>query len=139
MRRQRQSMGNNGFSLLEVLVALVIFTIGILGMAALQIVTIKGNYFSNNLTEATALAQQKFEELVQTDYSLDGSGQPLEAGTHSETNGIYTVNWTVQDDTPIQDTKTIVITVTWSERGKQHQTSLRLIKSSSVDDSYKAS
>ena len=134
-----QNVNNGGFSLLEVLIALTIFTIGILGMAALQITAIKGNYFSNNLSEATALAQQKFEELVQTDYNLDGTGQPLEAGNHSETSGKYTVNWTVQDDTPIQDTKTIIITVTWTERGKQHQTSLRLIKSSAVDESYKTS
>ena len=137
MDKKRLSLNDKGFSLLEVLVAVVIFAVGILAMAALQLTAIKGNHFSNNLTEATTIAQEKLEELIQTDYSLSNAGEPLAPGNHSETQGIYTIDWTVQDNTPIQDTKTILITVRWTERGQQHQTTLRLIKSSAIDNSYK--
>lgn len=46
-----------GFSLVEVLVALVVLTIGLLGMAGLQGYSITGSYNAHLRTQATALAQ----------------------------------------------------------------------------------
>ena len=46
-----------GFSLIEVLVALVVLTIGLLGMAGLQGYSITGSYNAHLRTQATALAQ----------------------------------------------------------------------------------
>ena len=47
----------HGFSLIEVLVALVVLTIGLLGMAGLQGYSITGSYNAHLRTQATALAQ----------------------------------------------------------------------------------
>ena len=47
----------SGFSLVEVLVALVVLTIGLLGMAGLQGFSINGSYNAHLRTQATALAQ----------------------------------------------------------------------------------
>jgi type IV pilus assembly protein PilV len=50
-----------GFSLIEVLVALVILAVGLLGLAMFQITAIKGNAIASKWTVATELAQDRLE------------------------------------------------------------------------------
>jgi type IV pilus assembly protein PilV len=45
-----------GFSLIEVLITILIFAVGLLGMAALQAVSMRSNQSANFRTQATALA-----------------------------------------------------------------------------------
>ena len=72
-----------GFSLLEVLLGISIFMIGMLGVTALNISSLKSNTFSGNLSEATLIAATKIEELMATDFDDivdtdgDGTGQDL--------------------------------------------------------------
>jgi type IV pilus modification protein PilV len=53
---------NQGFSLIEVLIAMAIFSIGILAVGTLILSTIRNNTNSNILTQATMLARAKIEE-----------------------------------------------------------------------------
>lgn len=50
-----------GFSLIEVLVALTILSVGLLGLAMFQVTAIKGNAIASKWTVATELAQDKLE------------------------------------------------------------------------------
>ena len=127
----------SGFTLLEVLIAISILTVGLLGVAQMQIMGIRGNYFSGNTTTVLTLAEEKMEDLLgksYTDAELTGSGAP---GTnHNDVNnpidetgqagGIYTRMWTVIDNTPIADTKTVTVSVSWDNLS--HQVSLSCIK-----------
>ena len=47
---------SGGFSLIEVLITILIFAVGLLGMAALQAVSMRSNQSANFRTQATALA-----------------------------------------------------------------------------------
>ncbi|HXH10517.1 MAG TPA: prepilin-type N-terminal cleavage/methylation domain-containing protein [Alphaproteobacteria bacterium] len=58
----------NGFTLIEVLIAIVIITIGTLGLASLTVSVIHGNSFSNRLTIATTLAQDRMEAVKRLGY-----------------------------------------------------------------------
>jgi len=58
-----------GFTLLEVLIAFIILAVGLLGLAALQIIAIKANAFSKEMTQASAIAQAKLEELKNLPFS----------------------------------------------------------------------
>ena len=61
--------GSQGFTLLEVLIAIVILSVGLLGMASLTVGIINGNALSKNLSTATTLAQDKMEEIWEQNYS----------------------------------------------------------------------
>jgi type IV pilus modification protein PilV len=103
-----------GFTLLEVLIAVVILAIGLLGLSALQIVAVRGNSMSGEMMSASMLAQQKLEELRQLDYD---DADLAVGGGHSETStdntGVtYTLSWTVSEHASLL-MKTVVLDVSW--------------------------
>lgn len=53
-----------GFSLIEVLVAIVILAVGLLGLAQLQITAIKANSQSTSISVANSLAQKVVEDIA---------------------------------------------------------------------------
>lgn len=140
-----------GFTLLEVLLAMAVLSVGLLGIAGMQISSIQGNVTSRDLSVAVHLAQDRCEKLMEapffadndfTDNDADGevdeAGEPstdLAAGlTHQAVDGKYTVSWAVVDDAPlpaissITVCKTITVTVSWAERGAQRSTAVAIVK-----------
>ena len=59
----RSKYRQHGFSLVEVLVAILLLTVAFLALARMQTQAVASNNFGNQLTEATFLAQDKVEEL----------------------------------------------------------------------------
>lgn len=59
----------SGFTLVEVLVGITILTIGLLGVAKMQISAIQGNSMSSSTSVALNLAQEKMEELMVLSYN----------------------------------------------------------------------
>ena len=69
--RKNILMHSKGFSLLEVLLGISVFMIGMLGVTALNISSLKSNTFSGNMSEAVTLAGDRIEELMQLDFEDD--------------------------------------------------------------------
>ncbi len=65
----RKSRNEKGFTLLEILVALSILSIGLLGMAGLTTSIIHGNTLSKKVTTATTLGQDRMEHFRRLGYS----------------------------------------------------------------------
>lgn len=158
----------DGFTLLEVLVALLIFSIGLLAAASMQVMAIRGNYHSAALTEASYWATGQMERLLSKDFTdpelqdtdgdgtnqdadndwvdddggnfgldhvadPDSDGQPDNDTTGSqadfqETQGIYTISWNVAEDVASNDTKTVKVMVTWTERGTAKTYEIQAVK-----------
>jgi prepilin-type N-terminal cleavage/methylation domain-containing protein len=53
--------GAKGFTLVELMIATLLFSVALLGIASLATVVINGNNISKQITTSTALAQQKIE------------------------------------------------------------------------------
>jgi type IV pilus assembly protein PilV len=64
-----------GFTLTEILVTMVILSLGFLGLSAMTITTIQSLSFSNHLTTATMLTQEKLEQIKNTSYANVITGQ----------------------------------------------------------------
>ncbi|MBW2364914.1 MAG: prepilin-type N-terminal cleavage/methylation domain-containing protein [Deltaproteobacteria bacterium] len=100
MKRKKTFSGANekGFTLIEALIALAIFSIGILGVATMQITAINSNTIARLQTEAAALATNRMERLHRLDYT-DAN---LSNGPHGpETEGAYRVAWSVVNNQPV--------------------------------------
>ncbi len=60
---RRRPGGEAGFSLIELLVAMTVTVIGLAGLLAVQVATVKGNLGGANLAEANVMCQQSIEQL----------------------------------------------------------------------------
>jgi type IV pilus modification protein PilV len=105
------SLNSNGFTLIEVLVAMGILSIAILGLAVGATSVIKGNQSSYATAIAVNLAQDKLEELKARPASL-ASGGPV---TDTYDGQTYSRSWTVTNNSPISGMKRIDVTVTWTD------------------------
>ena len=82
-----------GFTLIEVLLALAIFAIGILALGALQVRYIGGNALARNQTEAISIATDVLERLMSVP---TGGSTELEQGRHGPfTIDDHQVTWDV--------------------------------------------
>jgi len=116
----------NGFTLLEVVIAICILSIGLLAIASMQINAVEGNASSRDLTEATSWAQSKTEELMALPYTngLLNSGNQTDPNPPDD----YTITWNIVDNNPVNNAKLITVTVTWQGRHGQRSTQLGCIK-----------
>ena len=117
---------DEGFTLVEVLVAMTVFISAFLTVPHMMTSAINGNAYTRGHTEAVTLARNRMEFLMNVPYDDD----ELTAGEDHYTleQNTYTINWNVVDDTPTNNTKTINMTVTWVVRGTQRSISLDYIK-----------
>ena len=108
-----RSTDRNGFALIEVLMAMVIFTVGILALAGLQITTISGNAAARMQTEATAIGARIVERLRSLPFDHDDLVPTVRPHSLPASGSRpYTVDWTVRADTPVNGTKSVRVTVT---------------------------
>ena len=73
--------GSEGFTLIEVMAAIIIFSVGLLALAKLQTSASLGNTIAGEVTRATLAASSRMELLMSLDFSaLPSSGSVTESG-----------------------------------------------------------
>jgi type IV pilus assembly protein PilV len=107
-------LDKKGFTLIEVLIGLVILAIGLLAIAGMQVTSVRGNFFSHYLTQASYVGQDRLEFLDNLPYS---SAQLL-AGNHSDgtttiSGIVFSRSYTVADDP--SGYKIINYTIRWND------------------------
>jgi type IV pilus modification protein PilV len=112
----KQKNNNQGFTLIEILIATSIFAIGFLAVAAMQISASKSTRRAVEVTEATAIASDQMERLMSLPFD---DGELVTGTTHSDTQGNYNLQWEVTfsdviiTGTTTVDAKTINLNVSW--------------------------
>jgi type IV pilus modification protein PilV len=122
---RRCSSSHEGFTLIEVMVALVILGAGMLAMLAVQIQAIQGGRSGRHTSDASALARDRMEVLHRvawSDASLDDTGgwtaaaqiaNTVQTETATHTEQLYGVRWRVADLDP--NLKSIDVQIVWDE------------------------
>ncbi|RZB30604.1 MAG: hypothetical protein SRB1_02884 [Desulfobacteraceae bacterium Eth-SRB1] len=116
---RRLGDNNSGFTLMEVLVAMVILTVGLLGTAALITGIINSNKLSNRISAATVLAQDKMEDVKRLGYSgMPASDTTTTEAYNSITNySLYKRVTFTEVANPAAGMKKITVTVYWESDG----------------------
>ena len=86
-----------GFTLIEVMIALAIFSVGLLAIFSMHVSSIRGNALARGVTENATVAAGKVEQLMAMAYDdaeLDPALPHQEAGT----SGYHTITWQVEED-----------------------------------------
>jgi type IV pilus assembly protein PilV len=114
-KEKKIKIGNReqGFTMIEILVAISLLLVGLLAVGQMQVMTMVTNSTANQRTTAITLAQDQMEILRTRPYAN------VETPPLSNTSGIYTRSWIVETNTPAINMKRVTITVSW--QGKQVQ------------------
>lgn len=122
---KNRSNNEKGVTIIEILMAMCILAVGILAVVAMQTASARGNATSSMSTDGLIFAVTQLETLMDQAWgsaALDPANNPQQV-----TRGQYTITWNVTDDDIINDTKTINMTVTWSNWGLQKRISVQYI------------
>ena len=140
---ENPSVDNNGFTLVEVMIAMAIFLIGFLAVGMMQISAVNGNASARMRTSASILTGDIVEQLLRCPYESSAcslirpdyaNNNPLGFGAHpgpgnddwfdDDPDGdgpdrTYQVRWFVANG-PEANSKTIDVIVSWDQRGRNN-------------------
>lgn len=125
-----------GFTLIELVVAILVFSLGILGIAKLQSMAVQGNAYSMHFTEGMSVAQNTIERLMDlpvTSDSLGGAADltvPVEWTTDPiriQRNTEFTTQWLVSQVGTL-GLRQVDVEVSWNEKDAQHAIAISFIK-----------
>ena len=141
----------NGFSLIEVMIAMAVFAIGILGISSMQTKATNSTSIARVSTEQNAFAVAQMEQFSGASFDAlpDGNGDLTPdqinnltglglADARSDTDengeiyyitvdGAYGLDCAVAEDEVIDNTKTLTLTVTDLRRGDNRDLILRYV------------
>ncbi len=107
-----------GFTMIEVMIAMVLTAVAIMGIIALYITQTKASNFSRHSTEAAMLAQDKVERIRTGSGSAGMLTTDTAVNERGSASGIFTRTTTMSSATGnYWDMK---VTVTWSDDGQLH-------------------
>lgn len=135
-----------GFSLIEALIAIIILGIGILTVTTMQVTGMQGNAKARNITTSSNWASDRIEYLLSKPYDdddlkdddddkaagLDDDTAATADGMATSPDGFHTIYWNIHDNydltDPKTDTKTIRIIVQRKDRGETREITFNYLK-----------
>jgi|SRR5579862_1018538 len=115
---------DKGFTLLEFVFAMALFTIAMSGVEGVLISNARANAFARRLTTAAGLAQDEVEVMRNMRYVnvVSGSDSPTDP---TDASMLYTRTWTVTAG-PTDSTRNVAVVVSWTDQSP-HQVEIDAI------------
>jgi len=127
-KRVRTNRRRRGMSLVEVMVAMVILSFGLLGVAALQVRAITEGSGGQHLSSASAIARNRVEELSRVAWDAavlnDTAGAWTAATNVTAMDQTYARSERITDNIPAPGTptiKSVEVRVVWSDTKRQNR------------------
>ena len=129
--RRHCPTGTKGFTLIELMISLTVLMIGIIGILAMQMTSLRASGYSRHATEASVLAEDQMEALrsmpAGSIVNQGAPGQRVNAQGVVSATGLYSRTWSATLN--LDNTFTVVVTVAWNERGTTpHAITLRGVR-----------
>ncbi len=140
METNRTNNRDAGFTIIETMIAICLFSIGILAAVSMQTASVMGNSSSMKFTEASQLATNLAEEIDRMPYDatsqiLTDATSPFDSvGSNGET---YTTSWDVAPEVTYANgantfiARELTVTVTWAENHGDKTVTMTFIKAPS--------
>ena len=118
MRIHSRTRQQAGFTLIEVMIAMLIMGIGLLTIALAQLSAMRMGTTSKQMSHAMNLAEQQLEVFYVTAPAAAGTFQdplnPIPADPSGDDLSSFNRSWQIQTDTPIAGMSTVTVTVVWN-------------------------
>lgn len=132
----------DGFTLVEALMAMFVLGIGISVMYSMQMTSIRGNSHSMSITSASNMGMEKIEDIINTPYDeledLNKDGEDgineISSPDYSEDSddGNYTLMINVVDDKPVAGCKLVQVLVRDNLKQMNNTVTLQYFKEESI-------
>ena len=105
-----------GVTLLEVMISMVILAFGILGLAPLIVISMYGNSYSDEVTSANAIAQERIEQLKEAPSFSPLPWQEMVSGVQNSFTRTTTVDDSTTDASIPAGVYRITVNVGWTDQ-----------------------
>ncbi|MBU0994755.1 MAG: prepilin-type N-terminal cleavage/methylation domain-containing protein [Proteobacteria bacterium] len=122
-RLQDSAKHQQGFTLLEVIIALSIFAVGILAVSLMQTAALRSTSSARQRTIAASWISSHMEQIINTPYAVLTDNVVVE-------DTKYTVTCTV--DPPVNNGRQVHLTVSWPDRGTNRSVNFDMIRVSGI-------
>ena len=142
MKQSLPTINDAGFTLIEVLIAMFVLTIGIFSLFSMQTTSTISNIMASNMTVATNWGMDSIEEIIEMDYDdLDDTNGDGTAGLDeivapddqsTSPDDMYTIYLNVAEDSPIEGCKTLRIHIQDNNQQMKNVITYQYIKEKSI-------
>ncbi len=124
----RLNAEEKGFSLIEILVAMTILSVGLLALAQMQVIAMKRSESLRVRGNVMAIAQQEMEEVMDADWDdIDDLTRAVSVTRNGITCSLNTDAKAI--GVPAIKTRIVEVAVTWTDRNIQKTYTMETVKS----------
>ena len=114
---------NQGFTLVEVLIAAVILAIGLISVATMTARSTIQDSRAYYMSRASNIMEEFIENSTRDQYDSETFKNMTSASTNTIIDGIqYSMTCNLQNDAPINNTKEMTCVISWNNKGIQAST-----------------
>lgn len=112
-----------GFTLVEVLIAAAVLSIGLMGVASLIVQASTQQIRSGHISRGSHLVEEFLEKSIPAQYSAKEFNALTDSNATAVIDGVrFSLNCTLTDNTPVERCKEMTCTLSWNNRGSQAST-----------------